>query len=106
MLEDFDVKVVLKKRTTVSEFIPINVKGNNGPPFSVSTTYNNRKIKSSFQTEFEEFITDPLLVGKTQHFVCGNLNSDLMKANSMSQSLGNLIACSDITLKLRKPLRG
>ena len=61
--------------------------------------------KSRFQTELEENLTDLSLVGNTQHFVCGALNFDFMIANSVSQTLENFFACSEMTMKLRKPLR-
>ena len=75
---------------------------NNGPTFFVTIKYTNGRDKSPFQTELEEYLTNPLLVRNTQHFVCGNLNTDFMKANYINQNLANIFDCSDFTLKTMK----
>ena len=78
------------------------MKRNNGPPFFVTMLYTNGRDKSPFQTELEEYLTNPLLVRNTQHFVCGNLNIDFMKANYINRNLANISDCSDFTLKTLK----
>ena len=98
------MKLLLQKTTTVPEFITVKVKRNNGPLFLYQSfkPVEGEYISNLFQTLLEEYLTDPLLVGSTQSFVCGDLNIDLIKANSLSQNLENLFACSDMTLKTLK----
>ena len=58
--EDFDVKLVMQKATTVSEFINIKLKRNNGPPFLYQPYTPMGRIRVQFKTELE-YLTDPLL---------------------------------------------
>ena len=54
--------------------------------------------------QLEEYLTDPLLVENTQYFVSGDMNTELMKANFMSQNLKNLLSCSEMISKTPKAI--